>query len=207
MIYTLYLHKNKINGKVYIGQTCQKPEDRWKKGAGYKTCSFFYAAIQKYGWDNFEHIILEQGEMDAEEASQKEIQYILFYDSTNPEKGYNIQSGGFSTISPNALPKALAWMKEHPEFGLARAQDMLKWQKEHPEEALQMRRENQKKAANARKKPVICVETGEIFESASEAARKIPKTSQSKICMVCQGKRKTCGGYHWEYVEKEKEND
>ena len=50
-----------------------------------------------------------------------------------------------------------------------------------------MRRINAEKATNARKKKIQCVETGEIFESASDAARKIPKTSQSKICMVCRG--------------------
>ena len=26
--YTIYMHKNKINGKVYIGQTCQNPIKR-----------------------------------------------------------------------------------------------------------------------------------------------------------------------------------
>ena len=29
--YCIYMHKNTINGKVYVGQTCQKPEDRWGK--------------------------------------------------------------------------------------------------------------------------------------------------------------------------------
>lgn len=53
MIYTIYMHRNKINGKSYIGQTFQKPEERWKNGAGYKSCTYFYAAIQKYGWNNF----------------------------------------------------------------------------------------------------------------------------------------------------------
>lgn len=200
---TIYLHRNKINNKVYIGQTIQPIEERWKNGAGYKTCYYFYNAIQKYGWDNFEHIILEQSEdWTQEELNNKEKEYIQKFNSTNPKYGYNICDGG-SNISPNALPKAIEWMKEHPEFGQARAADMLKWQKEHPEEILEMRRINAAKATEARKKKVQCMETGEIFESASEAARKTPKTTQSKICMVCRGQRKTCGGYHWQYVEKE----
>ena len=201
---TIYLHRNKLNNKVYIGQTIQQNlEDRWKNGKGYKTCYYFYNAIQKYGWDNFEHIILEQNEdWTQEELNIKEKEYIIKYQANNPQYGYNITEGG-SSISQNALPKALEWMKQHPEFGKARAQDMLKWQKEHPEEALRMRQANAKKASEARKRKVQCIETGEIFESASEAARKVPKTTQSKICMVCRGQRNTCGGYHWRYIEEE----
>ena len=200
---TIYLHRNKINNKVYIGQTIQPLEDRWKNGFGYKTCYYFYNAIQKYGWDNFEHIILEQSEnWTQEELNNKEKEYIKLFNSTNPDYGYNICEGG-SNISPNAVPGVIKWMEEHPEFGQARAADMLKWQKEHPEEILEMRRINAKKATEARKKKVQCIETNEIFESASEAARKTPKTSQSKICMVCRGQRNTCGGYHWKYIEEE----
>lgn len=200
---TIYLHRNKSNGKVYIGQTIQPIENRWKNGSGYKTCTYFYHAIQKYGWENFDHLILEQNENWAqEELDNKEKEYIIKYQANNPQYGYNITEGG-SNISPNALPKALEWMKQHPEFGKARAQDMLKWQKEHPEEALRMRQANVKKASEARKRKVQCIETEEIFESASEAARKVPKTTQSKICMVCRGQRNTCGGYHWRYVEEE----
>lgn len=33
--FCIYLHKNKYNGKVYVGQTCQKPEKRWNYGYGY----------------------------------------------------------------------------------------------------------------------------------------------------------------------------
>ena len=197
----IYLHKNKINNKVYIGQTIQEnPQSRWKKGKGYKTCISFYRAIQKYGWENFQHIILEKGDFSLKELNEKEKFYIKLYDSTNPKKGYNITEGG-STISSNALPAAVKWMSQHPDFGLARAKDMLKWQKEHPEEAKRQRLNAQKKMVEARKRKVKCIETGIIYQSASEAARQIPKASQSKICMVCRGQRKTCGGYHWEYVE------
>lgn len=199
----IYLHRNKSNGKVYIGQTIQPIENRWKNGSGYKTCTYFYNAIQKYGWENFDHLILEQNEnWTQEELDNKEKEYILLFKSNNPQFGYNISEGG-SNISPNALPKALEWMKNHPEFGKARAADMLKWQQEHPEEMLEIRRINAAKATNARKRKVKCIETEEIFESASEAARKTPHTTQSKICMVCRGQRNTCGGYHWQYVEEE----
>ena len=37
----------------------QVPEKRWGiNGNNYKSSPHFYAAIQKYGWDNFEHNIL-----------------------------------------------------------------------------------------------------------------------------------------------------
>lgn len=71
-MYTVYQHKNKINGKIYIGITMQKPEVRWgKNGNNYKSSPHFYSAIQKYGWDNFEHNILFTG-LTKEEACLKE---------------------------------------------------------------------------------------------------------------------------------------
>ena len=37
MNYKIYLHKNKINGKVYIGQTSEDDVNRrFRGGAGYK---------------------------------------------------------------------------------------------------------------------------------------------------------------------------
>ena len=91
--YCIYLHKNKINNKIYIGQTCQKPQYRWNNGNGYKQCSYFYSAIQKYGWDNFEHIILENN-LTAQQANQKEEEYIKYYKSNEKQFGYNLSAGG-----------------------------------------------------------------------------------------------------------------
>lgn len=60
--YLVYIHKNKANGKVYIGLTCQKPEHRWgSHGQGYVECPHFWSAIQKYGWSYFCHAILAEG--------------------------------------------------------------------------------------------------------------------------------------------------
>lgn len=47
------------------------------------------------------------------------------------------------------------------------------------------------------KKKTLCVETGEIFESTVEAQNKY---NCKHICQVCNKKRKTAGGYHWEYI-------
>ena len=90
--YIVYMHKNLMNNKVYIGLTCQyPPEERWRSGLGYKDQSKFFGAIQKYGWDGFEHIILYD-KLTQEEAYKLEIELIEKYDSIN--NGYNIQSGG-----------------------------------------------------------------------------------------------------------------
>lgn len=92
--YCVYKH-TAPNGKVYIGQTCKKPTERWANGFGYRH-QMFYNAIQKYGWDRIAHEILFEG-LSKEEADKKEIELIAYYDSTNPEKGYNLAFGGVST--------------------------------------------------------------------------------------------------------------
>ena len=93
--YKIYAHINKINGKVYIGQTCYRNiNQRWRHGEGYKHSPHFYNAIQKYGWENFEHIILFEDICGYELADAIERELIQKYQSNNSEYGYNISSGG-----------------------------------------------------------------------------------------------------------------
>lgn len=104
LIYKVYKHtlpketSGRDNDKIYIGITCQKPEHRWRNGDGYNYNPHFYNAIKKYGWENFKHEILFVN-LSKEEAEQKEIELIAFYDSTNAELGFNIQSGGNAPCS------------------------------------------------------------------------------------------------------------
>ena len=49
-------------------------------------------------------------------------------------------------------------------------------------------------------KPVLCLETSQIYESVVEAARQL-KTDNSTICKACKNPNKRVSGYHWRYVE------
>lgn len=89
----LYCHINKINGKRYFGITSTKPNKRWQNGKGYKQCIKFNSAIQKYGWDNFEHIIMREN-LSYDEACFLEQYYIKQFNTTDSKYGYNIDSGG-----------------------------------------------------------------------------------------------------------------
>lgn len=91
--YCVYKHTNKINGKVYIGITSQKPRKRWDCGRGYQKNKHFWDAIQRYGWENFEHEILFQ-QLSPEDAFSLEKELILKYDSRDYRKGYNCSPGG-----------------------------------------------------------------------------------------------------------------
>ena len=57
------------------------------------------------------------------------------------------------------------------------------------------------KGINNRKKPVICIETGEIFESMTDAMKK-GYTDKRKIKKCCQGELETYKGFHWKYIEQ-----
>lgn len=107
--YIVYKHTNKINGKIYIGITSQKPNKRWQNGYGYKDNQHFYRAIQKYGWDNFEHEILYE-DLEEEIALSKERELIELYHSNDPNLGYNKDNGGaMGRMTPEAIEKVRQW--------------------------------------------------------------------------------------------------
>ena len=89
--YTVYMHKNIINNKIYIGITRNNVKFRWRNGNNYANCTKMNNAIKKYGWNNFEHIIICKN-LTKEEAEQKEIELIKKYNSI--KNGYNIENGG-----------------------------------------------------------------------------------------------------------------
>ena len=92
MKYTVYMHITPSN-KRYVGITCRNPKYRWNNGKGYKSNKHFYSAIDKYGWENIEHIILFEN-LSKEDAEEKEIELIKMYRSSDREYGYNIEKGG-----------------------------------------------------------------------------------------------------------------
>lgn len=126
-MYTVYMHKNKINGKVYIGITSQKPEVRWNNGIGYRK-TYFHNAIKKYGWDNFEHIILFSN-LTRSEAIEKEIDLIQIFNSTNQEYGYNIATGGEINCGYHLSEEKKKHLSEinkgenHPQYGTHRTEN------------------------------------------------------------------------------------
>lgn len=180
--WTIYIHKNLINNKVYVGQTKQIPEKRWNYGYGYKSQPYFYNAIKKYGWQNFEHTILENDISSQEEANKKERYWIKFYNSANPNYGYNISMGGVDLKQLNRAHEGWKRWKENNSVQF---------------------KSNVKKMQNARIKQcsiaVKNIELNKIYYSSGEASRQTG-ADQSGIIKCCKMKQKTAGGYHWEYA-------
>ena len=83
--------------KIYIGITSKEPTQRWRNGYGYYSQTYFYNAIQKYGWDNIQHEVLYNN-LTEYEAKAKEIEMIKKYKSNNKLYGYNQTNGGDGTV-------------------------------------------------------------------------------------------------------------
>ena len=96
-IYSLYVHIFP-NNKVYVGITSSVPQIRWgKNGNNYKAQSLIWNAIQKYGWDNIEHIVLLQTKFKDEIEKQEKYFITEVYHSNERDNGYNIEDGGAYT--------------------------------------------------------------------------------------------------------------
>lgn len=213
--YTVYMHENRINHKKYFGITCQKPQYRWGlNGDKYKECPLFWNAIQKYGWDAFNHVIITDG-LSAEEASNFEIELIAKHNTADSTYGYNISKGGFGINSET--------MKERwadPEFKADMSNKMREaWTDSSKREKRSNQAKERWKDAKFKTKvmeaikhtcgsAVICVETGRVFENICDVENEFG-LNHSNICRAIRtGYR--CGGYHWKYYRddvSEKPND
>lgn len=92
----IYSITNIINNKKYIGQSVNISQ-RWR---AHRTRyqiedSYLYRSIRKYGLENFLFEILE--ECNQENLNEKEKYWIKYFNTTNPEKGYNLTKGGDSS--------------------------------------------------------------------------------------------------------------
>ena len=200
--YTVYKHTSP-SGKVYIGITRQRPEVRWANGTGYKHSPHFLAAIQKYGWNNIRHEIIRAG-LTKQEAERLEVELIAKYKATDRAHGYNSDNGGNAPGSKSAETRrkigAAVSGKKHPRYGKKQSPEWVAKRMANAK-GRRLSPEHRAKLEAARKVPVRCVDTGEIYESATEAGRRL-NIQNSKITAVCRGKRKTAGGLRWEYIKE-----
>lgn len=89
--YKIYLLKCRATGKSYVGVTSMSLEERWHDGQGYKNQPIIYNDICEYGWNNFEHSLIDTA-FTYKESREKERFYIKTMNSLFPN-GYNIISG------------------------------------------------------------------------------------------------------------------
>lgn len=223
--YSVYIHTNTINNKKYIGLTSKQPEKRWANGKHYNHSTHFKRAIEKYGWDAFDHEVYASG-LSAEEASDLERELISKYRTTDMRYGYNLDTGGSRTthskITKQKISKAIKGIKRSPET-IEKLRNAAKGNKNcvgrhHTEESKEKNRiahlnkthstsdETKEKIMYSQKtrKQVKCIELNKVFPLIGSAARYVG-TSQGSISTVLAGRSKTAGGYHWMYYIDEKQ--
>lgn len=198
----VYMHVNRSNGKRYVGITSKSnPNHRWNSGRGYKENTHFNSAIEKYGWDAFDHIIISDG-LDAEEAKNMECALISQWNTKDPLFGYNMTAGGDGTqgFYPSEETRkklSAARRKENlSEETLRRRSMSLRGRK--------FTDEHKRKIGDGNSKAIEMYDKGgnvlDSLRSARDAELKYG-ISHSHISQCCHGIRQSAGGYIWKFTQ------
>jgi len=182
----IYKVTNLINGKCYVGQTRTSLKERWKGHCKpSKSKSILTQAILKYGKDNFKIEILVDNISCFKILDSLEVYYIAI-EGTMVPNGYNLKYShqGSGQLSEQAL------------LNMSNAQKERFKTKPHP-------RLGQFGIKNPRSKIVLCTTTGEIFESARQAAIKL-NVNRCHVNTIARGlgqeNRRSTKGYRFKYL-------
>lgn len=209
--FKVYRHTLRQDGRTYIGQTCLNLKQRaGSNGQRYKHCSKFWNAIEKYGWDAFDHVIIADN-LTLEEANILEEQLIREYNSI--EEGFNINLGGRNhlwTEEQKLKMRERNLGDKNPNYNKPRTEETKKRIGE-ANKISQLRKrhskETKEKMSISHKKdiPILCIEQNIVYSCPSDAAIGIGLNSKKSghITEACKGRRKTAYGFHWVYINND----
>lgn len=213
-MYCVYKHTTPC-GKVYIGITSQSVSSRWRNGYGYQRNSYFWKAIQKYGWENIKHEILFDS-LTKEEAEAKEIELIAEYCSTDAARGYNIDNGGNSIGMRSDATKKKISLKNKGKIRTLETREKISQIKSgcgNHNYGKHFTEEHRRKIGDAQRggkhpfaKAVVQLsKDGVIIKvyPSTTIAEAETGVKHGSISAVCRGKYgfKTAGGFVWRYAE------
>lgn len=217
--YIVYMHIS-TSEKKYIGITSLSTEKRWKNGNGYKKQPYFHRAINKYGWDNFQHIIIARG-LSEEEAKWLEIELIKELDTINSKKGYNLSRGGDGNNPTEETRKKMSESQKgkhngelNPNYGRNPMDYMSEETKKERSKKLSKANSGKNNPMYGRngelnpfygkkhseeslkkiRKSIICLTTKRIFFSVSDASEYY-NIHKGNISTCCKGKNKSAGKF------------
>lgn len=211
----IYVIRNKVNNKLYIGQTTDKKgfNGRYREsGKGIEKVYNHYKrrkdhdksynvhllnSIEKYGFEAFE--IDEKFDIaySQEELNKLEYMYIEIYECRNINKGYNDRYGGNNGKLSEETKRKLSKVKKgkykgenNPNYGNG---DKIRGGK------------------NPSARPIYCCEFNQIRLTTKEWCDML-KIDMAHILQCCNGELKSSGGFHFrdateEEVKNYKEED
>ena len=197
----IYLIKNKVNGKEYIGQTTQKRvETRWNRE---KTDphGILKPAFAKYGLENFSFETLMEFTEIANGSNWRDCldaheEWIIAERKTISPNGYNLKPGGDNHAvheeTKEKLRQANLGKKHTPEH-IEKHRQTLIGKKNTPEHIEKVRQALIKTVEQWDGDTII-----KVWHSAGDAAKEL-NIHRTAISACCRGNRKTSGGFSWKY--------